>query len=313
MNTGFLIVSTMSIACAIIALGIGAYTASVFSSSSTSTSRNVANSFGVWWGALPIILTGGLGIATALQPTVRENPGYILAVFTAVMAFVSFLIALACMIYVGVITFFLYVASALSNNVDVTNLFRCFAASEAFIVLSAILMLVMFIYACILTCVKCCPECCGEGGCAGCETCDEQDTEAGTCGSCDCDDKPKPTADPYSHTNVIGDAPRTPSIQVKNPSPAMPVPATNGSLQPYYAPSYAPMKGSLQPASIQMPSASMTKPTANIGGSTSGLPVGWIAHFDPATGSTYYENTLTNTTTWTSPVLSKGALPEIRA
>ena len=297
MNTGLLSVSVISIVFAIIALGIGAYTARVFSTSLTSNS-NFANAFGVWWGALPIILSGGLGIATALQSTVRENPGYILAVFTAVMSFCSFIIAVACMVYVGVITLFLFVASSLSNNVDITNLYRAFAAGEAFIVLSAIMMLVLFIYACIMTCVKCCPECCGEGGCAGCESCDENhnDTEAGKCDSCDCDrtDKPKP----YSTEMVVGDAPRTPSVQVRNPS--LPLSSTNGSFQPY-----APMQGSIQPASIY-------KPPASIGGSTSGLPAGWIAHIDPATGNTYYENTLNNTTTWTSPVKAM-VYPDIRA
>ena len=327
MNLGLLVVSATSILFAIIALGIGAYTASVFSTSSTQTTASIGQSFGVWWGAFPIILTGAIGIATALQDTVRENPGYILAVFTAVMAFCSFIIAVACMIYVGVITLFLFVASSLTNNVDVTNLYRSFAAGEAFIVFSTIMMLVLFIYACILTCVKCCPECCGEGGCAGCEKCDEQhDTEAAGCASCDCDcdDKPPKSTTKLPDTIVIGsdapprtpsyqiNPPRTPSYQIGNPSPPLSSivvgssPRTNVSVQQ----PYAPMQGNLQPASIQMPSLSVTKPS--IGGSTAGLPAGWIAHYDPATGNTYYENTLNNTTTWDKPT-EKGAMPEIRA
>lgn len=228
MNIGLLSISVIGAVFGIVGMGLGAYNAAILQQTFTSS---VAVGYSAWWGTFPVVLASGLGIATALMPTVLENPGYALAVATAAASFICFLLASACSVAVGVLVFLLFTVTKSVNNDDsiirgIRKTFQVYAASEAFLVLSAIIMFILFLYTTILTCAKCCGtqcDCCGASEHSSAHSESPGCMECGTCADCgECDSKPTKPAAPAAPA-AFGVAPRAPSLQLqKVATPALP-------------------------------------------------------------------------------------------
>ena len=287
MNIGLLSISVIGAVFGIVTLGLGAYNASVLQQTFKS---GLALGLGAWWGGFPTLLASGLGLATALMPTTVENPGYGLAVATAIVSFGVFILCIANAFVVGILVILLFTVTKSSNNDDsvirgVRRTFQVYAASEAFLVLSAIIVFILFIYTAILTCTSCCGtqcDCCGcEGqpqgqgmGPAGpgCNDCAE-------CGEC------TPAKPPAPSTVQFGVAPRPLSMGAP---PMLAAPA----LPQGWISQVQPMTSFV----VIVPRYHLIHLTRFPLTCVASAPLFLSSQLDPATGKTFYIFTPTGTT-----------------